>query len=187
MIRSKRRTINQSFYIGPSHLLVSPGGEVWKEGANGRWNLLKQRKRGKGKYMAITVNKQSHYVHRIVAYAFGIYPSLQKVMGFDVDHIDNNHLNNSVSNLRMIPRQLNRNKEHENILSKLDYVYVAEKVLENSEVIVCRSLGEMADALNVDKSFVSLVARGKRKQCSGYTVKKISKEEFYEKDKNENI
>lgn len=174
--------------VNQRKVLVSDAGRIWiyrssssvykenlvKPFKGFGWFEAKQRQRGKRGYMSVSINHVDYYVHRLVAYAFDIYPSLSKIPGFDVDHIDNNNRNNRASNLQLLSRSCNRSKEHLHQLSQLGYHYEVYGPKEVGLISIHRSLNEVAEKLNVDASFISQCVRGLRHQCKGYTVKKVS-------------
>lgn len=146
---------------------------IWR---NNKWNFcsIYTDKRG---YQRVLINHKYYRVHRLVAYAFGISPTIEKVEGLDVDHIDNDVSNNAASNLQLISSKANRKKEHDHVLSQMNYCYGVYEVKEELEIkCVCKSLSEVAEMIGCDSSFVSQVVNGKRKQCKGFVIKRISKE-----------
>lgn len=157
-------------------VLVSQTGIIFLDNGNGGWRQLKQSVRGHG-YSSVAINRKRMYVHRLVAYAFNIIPTLQKIEGLDVDHINNDPSNNCVENLRLISSKMNREKEAELHRQQLDYLYVANFNDSKGQpvVIVARSLSLMAKELNIDKSYVSQIVRGERNPSNGLKIKKIDK------------
>ena len=77
----------------------------YKDQFNGSIEELHQKKNNIG-YMVVTVGGKLERVHRLVAKAFlGECPE-----GLEVDHIDNNSINNDISNLQYITGADNRRK-----------------------------------------------------------------------------
>jgi len=58
----------------------------------------------KSKYLNMEIDRKQYYCHRIVAYAFGI---LALDSSLQIDHIDRNRINNSISNFRVVTQQQN--------------------------------------------------------------------------------
>jgi hypothetical protein len=58
----------------------------------------------KSKYLNMEIDRKQYYCHRIVAYAFGI---LALDSSLQIDHIDRNRINNSISNFRPATQQQN--------------------------------------------------------------------------------
>lgn len=159
--------------IDEEEVLVSPSGKIWIR-KNDDLKELKQGWCGRGHYKRICIHRHTYYVHRVVAYAYGLYPSLDKIVGLDVDHIDNNNQNNNLSNLQVITSKENRAKEHANTLSKMNYHYEMLKIEESLKLVsIERSIRDIANKLGVDQSFISQVVNGKRKHVRGYVIRKV--------------
>lgn len=68
---------------------------------------------GRNKYYGFHINKSSYKCHRVVWHL----NKGEDPLGYEIDHIDGNPLNNNISNLRKVPREINvRNakKRHDN-------------------------------------------------------------------------
>lgn len=165
------------------NILVSSFGHAYIERGKGKsWQKLIEfiDKRG---YHRVQINHHYVRVHRLVAYAFGVSPTLEKQKGLDIDHINNNPEDNRLVNLQLISSSENRKKQHQHQLDKLPYQYVIYK-RENlvKAVAVAPSLSIAAQYLGVDGSFVSQVVRGLKSNCRGYVVRKIPKKGETPKD-----
>lgn len=106
------------------------------------------------------------YVHRLVAEAF-----LDKVDGKnEINHIDGNKKNNSISNLEWVNRNENLTHAYFTGLSKRDRT--AKKVvgveIKTGEIVSFDSMYQAARFLGVSNSNISSCCRGIRKQIKGY-------------------
>lgn len=84
--------------------LVSENGKIYSF-INGDIKELKQVKNQSNGYMQITINNKTFYVHRLVAQAFISNPDNKP----QVNHIDENRINNNVSNLEWVTAKENLN------------------------------------------------------------------------------
>ena len=105
------KRLYNAYHKAPEHTL-KPG----KMGGNG----------GVGNYLFVVLSKSSqhknHYIHRLVAQVF--IPNPDNLP--EVDHINQNKLDNSVSNLRWCSKSLNHmNKTHK--LGKSGHRYICQQ------------------------------------------------------------
>lgn len=100
-------------------------------------------------------------VHLLVAEAFGI-----RQEGLEIDHIDGNKLNNTVSNLRAVTRR--ENQSNPATTQKKAIIRVGRMPWENVEY---PSITEASRQLGISHSDISACLRGKRKHAGGYSWK----------------
>ena len=139
---------------------------------------LAYRRAGMG-YFKVTLCKDGKhyecYIHRLVANAFIPNPANKP----QVNHIDGNKQNNSISNLEWVTDK--ENKQH--LYSRLDTTETRKKMslsrrgakngyshkvirLEDKKVYDC--VGEAAREIGVHRACVSDVCRGKQKTTGGF-------------------
>lgn len=82
-------------------LIVYDDGTVWRWFRNCKWAKVVSKSEG---YYQIKINKKLYCIHRIIAHAFKGF-DLQSEL--DVDHLDRNIHNNSISNLEPKTHQQN--------------------------------------------------------------------------------
>lgn len=127
----------------------------------GKW--AKSTKRPDG-YHVLNIDKKVMYLHRMVAETF---LPLEDYEGLQVNHIDGNKDNNSVSNLEWISQQdnlkhardtgLQNNAGENNGMSKL----TERQVIEIRELVNTHTLKEVANMFNVSASCISAIKLGK--------------------------
>lgn len=138
--------------------------------------ILKGRHTGKG-YLSVALFRnsvrKSTCIHRLVAQAFIPNPENKP----EVNHIDENKLNNNVSNLEWVTPKENSNHGTRNIR-----IHQNKAVTYNRKPVVCltngvtyTSLTEACKTLGVTKSQVCSVLKGKRKTTKGYVFKYLNK------------
>ena len=116
-----------------------------------------------GGYWRIKVGKKSHMLHRVIyEMHHGAIPD-----GMDVDHIDNNRLNNKIENLQLLTRAENvlkgmREGKHNNPETPVIGVCVT-----TGRIIEFISQSEAARA-GFTQANISNCIKGKRKTCKGY-------------------
>lgn len=95
------------------------------------WN----NKNGEYAYKQININNKSVFVHRVVWES--VYGSIPK--GMVIDHIDNDRLNNNISNLQLLTRAENTKKSwySSNRKSQMKSVVVAELDMEFESINEC--------------------------------------------------
>lgn len=128
---------------------------------NNKGVLLKQSKRGK--YLRVYIEGKSISVHRLVAQAF-IERKQNKLL---VDHIDNNVLNNKVTNLRWVTPTENMNNKNSQTWCKK----VAKYTLKDVFIKEYRSIKEAALENNTDASCITKCCKGKVKTSKGFIWK----------------
>lgn len=157
--------------------------EVWKEikGLEGlykvsnkgrvlsmRRNLVLKTNINENGYEMISLQKKKYRVHRLVAEAF--IPNIEGKP--EINHIDENKLNNKVENLEWATRSENINYGHRN-------EKMAEKIrkpilqfTKSGELIKeFDSVSRAADELNLRQSNISAILRGTRVSTGGFIFK----------------
>lgn len=144
---------------------VTDTGEVWsyrrKRFLKPSWSNSNSGKDFKGYLqVGLCVNGERRWkkVSRLVAEAFIPNPNNLP----EVDHIDSDRSNNSVSNLQWISKQDN--------LSKRRNIKLV-KCLENGKIY--NSINEAAKDLNLNVGSISHVINGKMKQTGGYHFESV--------------
>ena len=137
--------------------------------------ILKGRVTGKG-YLSVVLFRnsvrKSNSIHRLVAQAFIPNPANKP----EVNHIDENKLNNDVSNLEWVTSKENSNHGTRNLR-----IHQNKAVTYNRKPIICvtngvtyASLTEACKSLGVTKPHVCSVLKGKRKTTKGYVFKYLN-------------
>lgn len=136
---------------------------------------LKQRKNPTGRLIVGLYDnsgKQNwHTVHQLVALTFIDKPD--SINYYEVNHIDENVLNNNVNNLEWVTKSenINHGTRNKRVSDKLK----VQVFCSNGEKY--DSVTEAAKSLRLDPSSISKVCRGKYKTCGGYTFKYVSEVE----------
>ena len=129
----------------------SKEGEIYSKKSN---KLLKLQKHPAG-YLIFTIfnnsKGKSYYVHRYVYECF--YGNIPKDK--QVDHIDNNKINNNIKNLQLLTPKENINKSH----SKKVKSYNTKK----KEVQIYKSVIEASKVLGITSSSIAKVCRKEQK------------------------
>ena len=138
---------------------VTSCGKVWSYKYN---KFLKLRKNNSGYYCVDLCNdgaKKTFTVHRLVAAAYLNNPENLP----EVDHVDQNRLNNCVNNLRWVSREKNQqNKKN-----------------PQREIVCCetgeifKSQHDAARKMNLNVGNLNKVLKGKYKTTGGFTFKYI--------------
>lgn len=160
-----------------------------------KWNKEKLLKKtiNRNGYNIIRINfnniKKTLYIHRLVAQAFLINQNNYR----DVEHIDCDKSNNSVSNLRWCTHQENCNnlitrkrisfaskckkktKEHIEKCAKARQKPIACYNKNGDLVALYTSAKQASELLNINQSHISDVCNSKRKSAGGYIFKYIKK------------
>lgn len=136
---------------------------ITTDGRSVKGKLLTPVKRPDG-YMQIsryTEGKQkTELVHRLVAKAFLLGEAPK---GYVVDHIDHNRANNSIDNLRYLPKA-----ENDSQGGKVQGKTVAQYNLNGERIKVFSSVAEAYRATNIHDGDITRVCNGKRKSAGGY-------------------
>ncbi len=90
--------------IDKINLRVYPNGKILRSNKTSKkWSVVKGSLNTNG-YLYLNINKKNYLIHRIVAHA---YLHLDLLSKKDVDHRDQNPLNNAIWNLRVVSHQEN--------------------------------------------------------------------------------
>lgn len=111
-----------------------------------------------------------HTVHRLVALTFIEKPD--DTHYYEVNHIDEDILNNNVSNLEWVTKSENINHGTRN-KRMADKLKVPVKCSNGK---IYDSVSQASQLLKLDPSSISKVCRGKYKKCGGYTFEYLHKE-----------
>lgn len=149
---------------------ITDTGEVWshrrKKFLKPSWSNSNSGKEFKGYLqVALCVNgkRQWKKIARLVAEAF--IPNPDNLP--EVDHINSDRSNNSISNLQWISKEDNLGKRRNIKLVKC---------LENNKIY--NSINEAARDLNLNVGSISQVIHGKMKQTGGYHFTEVMRGEF---------
>ena len=137
--------------------------------------ILKERVTGNG-YLSVALFRNSvrkeNRLHRLVAQAFIPNPENKP----EVNHIDENKLNNDATNLEWVTSKENSNHGTRNLR-----IHQNNGVTYNRKPIICvtngatyTSLTEACKSLGVTKPHVCSVLKGKRKTTKGYVFKYLN-------------
>lgn len=108
----------------------------------------------------------SKKIHRLVADTF--YDGDNE--GLDVNHIDGNKLNNTLSNLEFCTRKENVQHAFQTGLKKPSR-QIPIRVVETGEVY--DSIRECGRAIGCDQSIICQCLSGRQKSCNGYHFEKV--------------
>lgn len=149
--------------------------------SNGKVDILYKGKIRKTKimpngYEAVTINGKNIYIHRLVATTFlDNQDNLPQV-----NHKDENKLNNHVDNLEWCTQKYNMNYNglHDRIGVKLrglliNNIPIAQYTLEGAFIRKFNSAVEASKVLNIDNSLISKAVKGRVKHAGGYVWRKI--------------
>ena len=133
-------------------------GTIYTRNLKGR--ILKQRKIHRG-YCAITLQSASYFIHRMVAEAFVPNPDNLP----EVNHKDENKLNNCADNLEWCDRLYNVNygtgiQRREKSIEQL--------TMAGQHIAYYSSIIDAARQLGHDQSYITKACRGIRKSAYGY-------------------
>lgn len=132
----------------------------------------------RGNYLSVDLRKngkrKTFQVHRLVAIMFIPNPENKS----EVNHIDGNKLNNSVTNLEWNTTSENIKHAYQTGLSKLRKgknstlsKTVLQYDLQGNFIEEFEGIREIARQLNINPSSISACCRGKRKKTGGYIWK----------------
>lgn len=119
-------------------------------------------------YVHISVNGKhfNRYVHRIIATCF-----IPNPLGLpEINHIDNNHINNAISNLEWCTKQYNLDykKNFGTSPAQIQGKHVSAVNLKTGKVIKFETRSEAAHQLGVNRVDIDMVIKGKLYQTGGY-------------------
>lgn len=131
-------------------------GEIY----NKNFKMLKQEK-GKGGYLRVTLykfGKSKHFlVHRLVAQTFIQNPNNLP----EVNHLDNNPLNNCVDNLSWCTAKENSRWSKSKAVIQLD-------PKTNEPIRIWKCIRDADECLNIDNGSISKCCKGNAKTAGGY-------------------
>lgn len=127
--------------------------------------ILKQNKTKKG-YLRVQLHKEgtkekTFFAHRLVAETFLDNPDNLP----QVNHKDENKLNNRVDNLEFCTNKYNANYGHKNDSKKKKII---QKDLSGNAIKVWDSIAQIEKELGIKSSNISAICRGLRKTARGY-------------------
>lgn len=127
-------------------------------------------------HITITYGGEQYFraIHRLVAKTFLINPDNKP----DVNHIDENKLNNNVNNLEWVTKSenINHGTRNERVRkaisnSKTLSIPIIATNLKTGEVQEFYGSRECARQLGLNHSLITNVLKGRRRQTGGYTFK----------------
>lgn len=137
---------------------------------NSKEKLLKPIKR-KGGYLAVSLYKEGKLkkfsVHRLVAQSFIENPNNFN----EVNHKDENKVNNSVNNLEWCDRKYNCNfgkRNERSALNRTNHPTISKKVLCIETGKIFQSINEAERQTGIKQSSISKCCLGKRKTAGGF-------------------
>ena len=141
-----------------------------------RQRILKPKTERNG-YLRVPLNSKGKikffYVHRLVCKAFHENPKNKP----EVNHINENKLDNRAYNLEWVTRKENCNHgTHNERVAKAQSKPVGQYTRDGKLIKVWQSAMEVQRQLGFSQSPISAVARGKRKTAYGYIWKYIEKD-----------
>ena len=115
-------------------------------------------------YHTIALAKTDYSIHKLVAITFIPNPNQYEI----INHIDEDKLNNHVSNLEWTTqkdniRKCSKDTSHPQEIIQLD--------LNGNQIAIHKSILDAANAVNRNKSSISSVLRGKSKMSAGFVWK----------------
>ena len=141
------------FFSHPFHYnyYSSKEGEIYSKKSN---KILKLQKHPAGYLIFKISNKskgKSYYVHRYVYECF--YGNIPKDK--EVDHIDNNKINNNIKNLQLLTPKENMSKSHSKKVKSYN--------TKTKEVQIYKSVTEASKVLGITLSCIAKVCRKEQK------------------------
>ena len=167
-------------------LKISEGAEEWREvdidptvkvsswGRVKRHGKLTNLAKDKDGYQRITLKGKSYRLHRIILNAFEPCPGDEYV----IDHINNIHDDNRISNLRWVTIQQNSKFAGE--------MGLQSRIFNNNQIVICieektgigymfNTVAEVSRYFNkLNASEISAYLVGKRKSLKGYKVIRVN-------------
>jgi hypothetical protein len=158
--------------------------EIWKdiEGYKGLYQIsnlgnVKSFSKGKehllkpcptGGYLSIGLwdgqKKQTVLIHRLVALAFIPNPNGYK----EINHKDENKLNNNVDNLEWCTREYNMCYKNARFHQGISHGVAVKQILVDTQIATYYSAEFAAKVNNIDVSSILKCCNGKRKTAGGY-------------------
>ena len=139
-----------------SNYKITKSGKIWSECTN---KFLATRIHNG--YHTIALVRTDYSIHKLVALTFIPNPNQYEI----INHIDEDKLNNHVTNLEWTTQKDNIQKctkdtSHPQEIVQLD--------LNGKEIAIHKSIQDAASFVNRDQSSISAVLRGRRKTSAGF-------------------
>ena len=134
---------------------------------NSRGNIMDNYKVNENGYIRVYIYNKTYALHRLIALAFIANPENK----CQVNHIDGNKINNSVDNLEWVTNKENQIHKHQTGLGNNFTRKIVQYNLDNIFIKEHKSISSASKEINISKSCISGVLRGKRKTAGGFIWK----------------
>ena len=120
-------------------------------------------------YIRVSIYNRTFVLHRLVALTFLENPHNKQ----QVNHIDGNKLNNSVSNLEFVTNQENQIHKYKSGLGNNFTRKIVQYDLEMNKIKEFNSIVEASKELNINKTCINSTCLNKQNHTGGYIFKYI--------------